>query len=132
MSTKNTSTRRAAGLLVEALDKVVAALIVIGDLPVDPTDDALEQVLRQHRGVLETRKVFRKRLNALLKAAHSEGGRSAVLALEEAVNGLAWNSADAGYRLGLMIGWADGRAEKEEAKEERSRRGRKLPGEPKK
>jgi hypothetical protein len=99
-----------------ALDSVTAALIAVGDLPVDPTDDALDEVLRQHRGVLQARKAFRKCLNALLAGVRTEADRMAVLDLEAATNAVVFNSADAGYRLGLLVGWGAGRAESEAAR----------------
>ena len=129
MNRKPFNRKRVAGHLSNALGSVTAALIAVGDLPIDPASDALEEVMRIHRGVLQARKAFRKRLDSLLAAARSEGERLAVLAFEEAANAVGWNCADAGFRLGLLDGWAAGRTERDRVRKRPSRLGRKLPGE---
>ena len=129
MNRKPFNRKRVASLLVKALDGVTASLVAVGGLPVDPTDDALEEVLRIHRGVLQARKAFRKRLEALLAGVRTEGDRMAVLAVEESANAVGWNCADAGFRLGLVDGWAAGRTERDRVRKRPSRLGRKLPGE---
>jgi len=130
MNRKPFDRKRVAAHLTIALDQVTAALIAVGDLPSDPGDEALDEVLRIHRGVIQSRKVFRTRLNTLLTRVRSEADRQAVLSVEEAANAVGWNSADAGFRLGILNGWATGRVERDRARKRSSRLSGKFPGKP--
>ena len=81
-----------------AIHELLAAAVLVGGLPDDIPDDALDAALKTDPTVQEARKSVQDALQTL----QSRGVGEALFAWEEAVNALAARCAEVGYRIGRI------------------------------
>ena len=84
--------------LSTALHELLAATVLMGGLPDDVPDDALDAALKTDPTVMKARKSVQDALQRL----RSRGVGEALFAWEEAVNALAARCAEVGYRVGQI------------------------------
>ena len=89
---------KAVDHLSTALHELLAATVLMGGLPDDIPDDALDAALRIDPALQEARKGVQDALQTL----QSSGMADSLFVLEEAVNALAARCAEAGYRVGRI------------------------------
>ena len=90
-----------ADLLSNALDALLAASVLVGGLPTDVSDEALDAALVADEGVREARCSLQEALDGIKDLGV---GTEVFLAVEAACNALAARCAEAGYRVGLRVG----------------------------
>lgn len=84
--------------LSTALHELLAAIVLLGGLPTDIPDDALDAALKTDPAVQEAR----QRFQAALQDMRDTVGKDGIFNLEEAANALAARCAETGVRVGCL------------------------------
>lgn len=87
--------------LQDALDHVLAALVISGGLAQEVPGEALDATIQNDPAVKDARQAHHDALRALKGAGVP---REAILLVEEATNALVARGAEAAYRLGMRVG----------------------------
>ena len=96
-----TTQEQVADLISNALDAVLAVVVLVGGLPADVPDDALDAALVADEGVRAARRGFQ----AALRGVRDVGVvGEPYLALEAACNAVSARCAEVGFRLGVRVG----------------------------
>ena len=101
MPMDSTTHEQVADHLAAALDSVLSAIVLVGGLPDDVPDDALDAGLATDEGVRDARESAQEALGRV-KDLGVVG--EPYFALEATVNALAARCAEAGFRLGARVG----------------------------